>query len=77
MAILSSRVIWPSTWPTRVAIGAAECTQGQSAAPVLAVAAPVAAPAPTTASAEQARVSTVTAAIRALLRFLAGNMVAL
>ena len=50
MASLSSSVIWPSSWLTRVAIGAVECTHGQLAAdpaagrPVAALA-PVAAPA--------------------------------
>src|SRR2546429_5652123 len=79
MAILSSNVVWPSTWRTRVATGAAECTHGQSvaaAAPV--VAAPAAGPAPMAATTEQARVSAVTAAVRApLMRFLAGIMGAL
>lgn len=33
MVIFSSSVIWASTWPTRVSIGALEPTQGQAAEP--------------------------------------------
>src|SRR5580692_2152944 len=73
MASLSSRVIWPSTWRTRTATGAAECTHGQ---PAVAVAPPALAAVPAAVITEQASASAkATQARPRRVRYVSGIMV--